>query len=199
MKVGRSARQAMKQRPRQSRRTMVSYAYEQAVAKRERVIEKQIKRYAKGYQRRLRKLVKTSSRLGDLLYSFPAAAFAVVSGYGDHNRRGEAVVLVKDGADLRSVAVVLGLPTWTRRLPPEAFTEPLGNLPDNEAFNRKIVNFIPKEPAATAMWLNWLQAARAGCHEDFALWLAAQKIYTSEPPQGAVGLAGPVQCSRAPD
>ncbi|MGI9423254.1 MAG: PcfJ domain-containing protein [Hyphomicrobiaceae bacterium] len=169
---------------------MVSYAYEQAAAKRERVIEKQIKRYAKGYQRRLRKLVKTSSRLGDLLYSFPAAAFAVVSGYGDHNRRGEAVGLVKDGADLRTVAKALELPTWTRRLPPEAFSEPLGNLPDSEAFNRKIANFIPKDPVATAMWLNWLQAARAGCHEDFALWLARQDIYSSDLPPGVVGLGG---------
>lgn len=166
---------------------MVSYAYEQAAAKRERVIEKQIKRYAKGYQRRLRKLVKASSRLGDLLYSYPAVAFAVVSGYGDHNRRGDAVRLVKDGADLRTVGKALQLPTWTRRLPPEAFTEPLGHLPDSEVFNRKIVNFIPKEPTATAMWLCWLQAARAGCNEDFALWLAGQDIYSSDLPRSAVG------------
>ena len=159
---------------------MVSYAYQQAAAKRERVLEKQIKRFAKGYQRRLRKLVKTSSRLGDLLYSFPAAAFAIVSGHADHNRRGEAVRLVKDGADLRQVARVLELPGWSKRLPPEAFVVSLGDLQGDEVFNRKIVNLIPKEPEVAAMWLQWLQAARADCSDDFALWIAAQKIYSQD-------------------
>lgn len=159
---------------------MVSYAYQQAAANRERVLEKQIKRYAKGYQRRLRKLVKTSSRLGDLLYSFPAAAFAIVSGCADHNRRGEAVRLVKDGADLRRVARALDLPGWSKRLPPEAFVEPIGDLSGDEVFNRKIVNLIPEEPEVAAMWLKWLLAARAGCDDDFALWIAAQKIYSPD-------------------
>ncbi len=156
---------------------MVSYAHQQAMAQRERVLEKQIRRFAKGYQRRLRKLVKTSSRLGDLLYSFPAAAFAVVSGHADHNRRGEAVRLVKDGASLKRVSVVLRLPYWTRRLPPEAFTAELMSLPDSEAFKRRIVNLIPRDPESTAMWLTWLQAARDACDEDFALWIAGQRIY----------------------
>jgi hypothetical protein len=156
---------------------MVCYAQQQAAAQRERVLENQIRRFAKATQRRLRKLVKTSPRLGDLLYSFPAAAFAVVTGHGDHNRRGEAVRLVKDGASLKRVAGVLGLPLWTRRLPPEAFTVDLSGLPDEEDFNRKIVNLIPKDPEATAMWLTWLKAGREGCDEDFALWLAGQRIY----------------------
>jgi len=158
---------------------MVSYAYQQAAAERERVLEKQIRRFAKTYQRRLRKLVKTSSRLGDLLYSFPAAAFAIVSGYGDHNRRGDAVRLVKDGASLKMVAGALELPLWTRRLPPEAFVRELQDLPDGPDFNRKIANLIPKDPEAATMWLAWLQAARTGCDDDFALWLASQKIYAS--------------------
>ncbi len=158
---------------------MVSYAYQQAAAKRERVLEKQIKRFTKLYQRRLRKLVKTSSRLGDLLYSFPAAAFAVVSGYGNHSQRGEAVRLVKEGANLKLVAAALELPYWTRRLPPEAFEGGLQDLPDGQEFNRKIANLIPKHPEAAAMWLAWLQAARTGCDDDFALWLAGQKIYAS--------------------
>ncbi|MEO0809811.1 MAG: PcfJ domain-containing protein [Pseudomonadota bacterium] len=158
---------------------MVSYANQQAASQRERVLEKQIKRFAKSYQRRLRKLVKTSSRLGDLLYSFPAVAFAIVSGLGDHNRRGEAVRLVKDGANLRKVAAALQLPYWTRHLPPEAFTVDLAHLPDGPDYNRRIVNLIPEDPNAAAMWLSWLQAAYAGCDDDFALWLASQKIYAA--------------------
>ncbi len=155
---------------------MVSYAVDQAVAKRERTVEKQIKRFAKPYQRRLRKLVKSSSRLGDILYSFPAAAFALVSGHGDHGRRGEAIQLIKDGRDLKTVARVLELPAWARKLPPEAFVESIDGLPDNEAFNRKIANFIPSDAAETCVWLRLLLAARAGCHDEFALWLAKQKV-----------------------
>lgn len=159
---------------------MVCYAQEQAAAARAYSLEGQIKRFSKAQQRRLRKLVKSSSRLGDVLYSFPAAAFAVVSGHGDHNRRGEAVRLIKDGAELRRVAEVLDLPIWTRRLPPEAFEDALCNLPRGEAFSRKVANLIPKDPEATAMWLRWLRAGNEACHEDFALWLARQKIYRVE-------------------
>lgn len=156
---------------------MVCYAKQQAAAARERSLEAQIKRFEKGYQRRLRRLVKVSSRLGDVLYSFPAAAFALVSGRADHARRGEAVRMIKDGASLKLVARTLDLPVWTRRLPPEAFENPLGALPDGEAFTRSVANHVPKKAEATAMWLRWVAAGYDACDEDFALWLARQKIY----------------------
>ena len=56
--------------------------------------------------------------------------------------------MVKEGRDLKRVARVLGLPLWTRRLPPEAFRAPFGDLPDGEVFNRKIVNLIPRDPGS---------------------------------------------------
>jgi hypothetical protein len=164
---------------------MICHAKEQAAAARARSLETEIKRFAKVQQRRLRKLVKSSSRLGDILYSFPAAAFAVVSGHGTHNQRGEAVRLIKDGAELRQVADVLELPFWTRRLPPEAFEDRISNLPNGEAFARKVVNLIPADPEATAMWLRWLLAGNEACHEEFALWLARQKVYRVENDFGA--------------
>jgi len=159
---------------------MVCYAKEQVAAARARTLETQIKRFAKGQQRRLRKLVKASSRLGDILYSFPAAAFAIVAGHGDHNRRGDAVRLIKDGADLRTVAGVLELPTWLRRLPPEAFEDVIDGLPTSEAFARKVVNCIPQDDTATAMWLRWVRVGNQVCHEDFALWLARQRFYRAD-------------------
>ena len=177
---------------------MVCYAKEQVAAARARSLEAQIKRFAKAQQRRLRKLVKSSSRLGDALYSFPAAAFAIVSGHGDHNRRGEAVRLIKDGAELRRVAKVLDLPLWTRRLPPEAFEGTLAQLPHGEAFSRKVANLVPEDPEATAMWLRWLQLGNEACHEDFALWLARQKrLYCVQNDFGApvLPLAASAWCS----
>lgn len=159
---------------------MVCYAKQQAAAAREHALETQIKRFGKGYQRRLRKLVKVSSRLGDVLYAFPAAAFALVSGRADHARRGEAVRMIKDGASLKLVAKTLDLPVWTRRLPPEAFETPLGVLPDGEAFARSVANHVPKDAEATAMWLRWVMAGHEGCDENFALWLARQRIYRAD-------------------
>ena len=74
-------------------------------------LETQIKRYHRSYRRRLRKLVRHSSRLGDLAYTFPAAAFALVSGRATPDRRGEAVRMVIDGRSLKDVAAILDLAT----------------------------------------------------------------------------------------
>ncbi|MGI9520466.1 MAG: PcfJ domain-containing protein [Hyphomicrobiaceae bacterium] len=171
---------------------MVNVNYNRAVDQREHGLETQIRRFAKGYRRRLRKLVKSSSRLGDLLYTFPAAAFALVSGRGDHTARVDTVRLVKDGASLQRVGRILDLPAWTRRLPPEAFVTPLGDLPNSPDFNRQVVNLIPRDSEATAMWLIWLQSARAACHEEFALWLAAQNVYSQDTPFVGVDDVAPI-------
>ena len=136
----------------------------------------QLRRYNRGYRRRLRKMARSSSRLSDLLYTFPAAAFVIAGHGGNPLARAEAARLVKDGASLRKVGKVLGLPGWTRRLPPETFNEAFGNLPDSDRFNRSIVNLIPDEAGKVAVWFSWLIRADQYCDEDFALWLARQKI-----------------------
>lgn len=144
-------------------------------------LEIQIKRYERSYRRRLRKLAKSSARLGDLMFSFPAAAFALVSGHGDHQARGTAIQLVKDGASLKHVAGVLGLANWLRRLPPEAFSAPMDGLPNGERFNRAIANRLP-DPACAAMWLRWVCTANAAANEKFALWVAGLDIFSEDNP-----------------
>ncbi len=139
-----------------------------------------LRRYARSYRRRLRKTVRTSPRLGDLIYSFPGAAFALVSGYGTPERRGATVALVKEGADLKTVAAALGVPYWLRLLPPEAFSEPLPPVPAIAGFDRQVKNLIPKPPAAAAMWLSWLIRAQAAGGDKFAIWLAGQRIYVAD-------------------
>ncbi len=140
-------------------------------------LDTQLRRYVRSYRRRLRKLAKSHSHLGDLIYTYPAAAFVIAAHQGNPLVRGEATKLVKEGAGLRKVGKCLGLPNWSRRLPPEAFRDGVGKLPNSDNFNRKITNLIPHETEKVGPWLHWVTKANALCHEDFALWIARQKIW----------------------
>jgi PcfJ-like protein len=140
-------------------------------------LETQIKRFDRSYRRRLRKFTRTSSRHGDLLFTFPAIAFALVSGRGTIEQRGEAARLVRDGAPLAEIAAILKLPQWMRRLPPEAFQRPVGDVATGVAFGRKIVGRLPKEASEAANWLQAHEVACANADEHFAYWLAGQHIY----------------------
>jgi hypothetical protein len=138
--------------------------------------ESQIRRFPRGFRRRLRKLVRGSSRLGDLLYTFPGLAFVLAAGGRHHEARVRAVKLIKEGQPLSEAAAALDLPLWLRRLPPEAFSEPLGMVPGSE-FGRRIVNEIPDKPDIAAMWLRWVLFGARACGESFAFWLAKQGFY----------------------
>lgn len=142
-------------------------------------LETQIKRFERSYRRRLRKFTRTSSRHGDLLFTFPAIAFAMVSGRGTIDQRAEAARLVRDGSQLAHIASVLELPNWMRRLPPEAFARPLGDVETGPAFGRKIAGRVPQEAERAQPWLQALEVALEAGSEEFALWLAGQKIYAA--------------------
>jgi hypothetical protein len=140
-------------------------------------LETQIKRFDRSYRRRLRKFTRTSSRHGDLLFTFPAIAFALVSGRGTIAQRGEATRLVRNGASLAEIAAILELPQWMRRLPPEAFERPVGSVATGVAFGRKVIGRMPKEASESASWLQTHEVACAAGDEDFAYWIAGQQIY----------------------
>ncbi|MEM1370839.1 MAG: PcfJ domain-containing protein, partial [Pseudomonadota bacterium] len=128
----------------------------------------------------------------DLLFSFPAVAFAFVSGYGELGQRERAMRLVKSGTNLRAIAAALQLPFWMKRLPPEAFTQPFGSaLPDGERFAKRIVCFIPEDRLQAAAWLSGVLMAHRLAGDDFACWLAAnRRVALSEHRhrQAAIGL-----------
>ncbi len=155
----------------QPRHAPVAYARE---------LETQIRRFPRGFRHRLRKLVRGSSRFGELLFTFPGLAFVLAIGGRPHAARGRAAALVKDGRTLSEAAEALDLPIWMRRLPPEAFAEPLGSVPGSQDFGRRIVNEIPDKVEVSAMWLRWVLFAAASCDECFALWVARQKIYHTD-------------------
>lgn len=151
-------------------------------------IEDFASRFAASERRNIRKLVRSTPRLAELALVFPGAAYALATARGPLAARKRAVVLVEEGAPLRSVARALDLPLWLRRLPPEAFLGPLPALPASEAFARRIANRLPVSIGESAFWLASVAFAARACHEDFALWLAEQPLYAE--PGDAVRLFG---------
>jgi hypothetical protein len=97
---------------------------------------------------------------------------------GPATRRRRALDLVERGAALKDVAQALDLPLWLRRLPPEAFAGSIGPLPATEMFARRIVNYLPVSAAESAFWLRSVIFAAQACDEYFALWLAAQPVFS---------------------
>jgi hypothetical protein len=135
-----------------------------------------IRRFPRPYRRRIRKLVRGSKPLTDLIYSFPAAIFVLAAGKRTPDACGQAVKLVKAGEPLARIADALELPIWTRRLPPEAFARPFGVLPGDEDFARQIANLLPATPDAASIWLQSVAFGHEACSSALALWLAGSRV-----------------------
>lgn len=73
-------------------------------------------------------------RLADLAVTFPGLLFALaVPRCG--SSVAHAIDLAIRGVPLKTLADVTGIPLWLRRIPPEAFETPVGDLPDGELFS----------------------------------------------------------------
>jgi hypothetical protein len=138
------------------------------------IAESTIVRFRRTYRRRLRRLVRLGDPLADLVVAFPAAAFALATDFGTSDQRRSAVQLVKAGRPLKLIAKALGLPFWTRKLPPEVFAFDLPrDLPRDEAFGQRLVGFIPdaERPEMAGWFAGTLEVTRLAGEEP-ALWLA---------------------------
>ncbi|MEM1372225.1 MAG: hypothetical protein AAGG72_08390, partial [Pseudomonadota bacterium] len=93
------------------------------------------------------------------------------------DQRLSAQSMVIDGAALRTVAKVLEIPLWLRRLPPEAFESADLDLHCNETFTRRIATRLPGHASDAAFWLQTLAFSSKAAHDDFSLWLAEQQIF----------------------
>lgn len=122
----------------------------------------------------------SSQRAIDLANVFPGAAYAIAAGCASDEDIEKAKRLTVDGAPLRDVARVLGLPLWLRKLPPEAFRGVPGELPSSEMFSRRIANQLPVPTQESAFWLASVAFAARACDEYFALWLARQSIFVDQ-------------------
>lgn len=125
----------------------------------------------------VRRLLTSSPRVFDLGVSFPGVLYVLASRFGSQRRRRKALDLVVAGAPLRDVAIVLDLPLWLRRLPPEAFTGDVAALPKSDIFARRIANHLPSLSENSAFWLSSVAFGARACDDYFALWLAQQAIF----------------------
>lgn len=134
--------------------------------------DRRLSAFHKNYRRFVQHLTVCSAAAEDLADSFPGLLFALATGFGDEKSRGAAFELVDAGASLREAADALGLPWWLRRLPAEAFTEPLGYIPGDAEFSARVVGHVPRSGAAAARWLAAVLQANRCCGPEFALWTA---------------------------
>lgn len=143
-------------------------------------IETFVRRFKTPARPRIRLLLRASPRLTEFALVFPGAVHALATDQDARMPRKKILALIEEGAPLRTVARALALPLWLRRLPPETFDGPLPALPGGEQFARRVANRLPRSASESAFWLSSVAFAAAACHEDFALWLAEQPLF-SEP------------------
>jgi hypothetical protein len=144
-----------------------------------RDINVQISRFAAMDQGPLSRQCREMPVFGDLLWSFPAAALALATGFGKTNNRHRAHALVLSGAPLARVARQLKLPMWLRRAPPELLHF---GLPDtlsicfiDTVFGRSVAGLLPRTCPPASRWLQLVQDGRFAAGDEYALWLAGRR------------------------
>jgi hypothetical protein len=131
------------------------------------------------FRQRICNMASRAACFEDLAEAFPGMLFALATGYGSLEARRAAVAHIIAGSRLREAAEALGLPWWLRRLPPQAFTQRLAQVPDEITFSSRIINLLPSTPTLAAKWLDRVLLAYRSCHAEFALWVAKHdRFYT---------------------
>lgn len=128
--------------------------------------------FAAPFRAQIAALAETDRNLADLAASFPALLFALATGYGAPEQRDEARDAVLAGAKLKTVAQILGLPLWLRRLPPAALTGQLPVLPDDAEFTLAVLPALPRQSEAMLPWLDFIGLADRLAGRDVAQWFA---------------------------
>jgi hypothetical protein len=140
-------------------------------------LEEWAARFEVGVRREVRRLIRSSPRLADLAVVFPGLLHAIAGHHGSAAARFDALALIESGAPLKLVARTLHLPSWLRRLPPEAFAGATGPLPGDEAFTRRILTRLPRRRSEAAFWLATVTFAAEAVGAEFAVWLAEQSVF----------------------
>lgn len=143
--------------------------------RREASIAGRLARYAPHVRLRVQALARVHPRLADLALSHPALLFALAAPRPGFNPA-TVIAHVLEGANLVTAGTAAGVPAWSRKLPPEAFTLPLSVLPDGELFRCHIANHLPRSPRVAPLWLAAVTAAAADGHDPFAVWIAREVV-----------------------
>lgn len=143
------------------------------------LIEKRLRRYCPRFQERVCVLANCHPRLAELSVSFPAALFAMAVPRSEVDPE-RAIAGAISGASLREVAAAAGIPLWLRKLPVEAFAQPIPRLPDGDLFRRQIANHLPRSPKLAPTWLSAVANAATWAHELLAVWVARELMHDSK-------------------
>lgn len=122
------------------------------------------------YRKYIAGLSSCAPAVEDLADTFPALLFALATGYGSVRRRQAAFEAVVTGQPLKLAAALLELPLWLRRLPAQAFAQPLPVLPQDDEFAAAAANRIPDIPREAAVWFERIVVSHRLVGRDFALW-----------------------------
>lgn len=122
------------------------------------------------YRKYIAGLTSCAPAVEDLADSFPGLLFAMATGYSDVRRRQAAFEAIVTGRPLKLAAGCLELPLWLRRLPAQAFAQPLPELPFDEEFTAAAVNRVPDVPRDAAIWFERVLVSHRLAGRDFALW-----------------------------
>ncbi|MGD9802269.1 MAG: PcfJ domain-containing protein [Hyphomicrobiaceae bacterium] len=122
------------------------------------------------YRKYIAGLTSCAPAVEDLADSYPALLFALATGYSNVRRRQAAFEAVVGGESLKLAAGILELPLWLRRLPAQAFAQPLPLLPSDEEFTVAAANRVPGHPRDAAIWFDRLIVSHRLVGRDFALW-----------------------------
>jgi len=144
------------------------------VSKRSCAPESRLRRFPHRHRPAVQALAARDTRLADLAVSFPALLFALAVPRAGFAPEG-LIDRVIAGAPLKELGQMAGLPLWTRRLMPEAFTRPLSAcLPDGELIGRQIVNYLPRSPKRAASWLDAVGTVAMWSTPEAAVWVARE-------------------------
>jgi hypothetical protein len=136
-------------------------------------VQRRLRRYSAAAQAAVQATASLHPRVADLAVSFPALLFALAV-----PRRGidpaRAIAAAVNGCPLAEVAQTAGVPLWLRRLPVEALTKALPELPDGDLLRRRITNHLPRSPKSAPAWLDGVAFAARWAHEPFAIWIGRE-------------------------
>lgn len=139
----------------------------------ETVAERRLRRlnaFPQPYRKYIAGLTSCAPAVEDLADSFPGLLFALATGFGNVRRRQAAFESIVSGQPLKHAAGLLELPLWLRRLPAQAFAQPLPLLPQDDEFTAAVINRVPETAREASIWFERMVIGYRLAGRDFALW-----------------------------
>lgn len=118
---------------------------------------------------------RISPRVAQLAISFPLLFAALANAYDPLKARTDAVSAAVNGASLREIANIVGLPYCFRQISPEGCPKSLQYHHWNPNAHLRLRPLIPNDDAVTRYWLPTLFLAAQRSDEEVAIWMARQQ------------------------